>query len=125
MFLCQTYLRSAINASLLGLDKLPALLSGLKFAEGLLYEAVAAALGCGTVRDGECVARYDLRVLVMDQVPYGPYVPVRQPVALPFIQVCHTYAAPARRFIIRGVQDGRRSLPLHPATHDRALRCDF
>ena len=49
--------------------------------------------------DGEGAARYDLRVLVMDQVPYGPYVPVRQPVVLPFIQVCHTYAAPARIFI--------------------------
>jgi hypothetical protein len=43
----------------------------VKFAEGLLYEAVAAALGCGTVGDGKGATRYDLRVLVMDQVPYG------------------------------------------------------
>ncbi len=30
-------------------------------------------------QDGERAARYDFRVLVVDQVPYGPYVPVRQP----------------------------------------------
>jgi hypothetical protein len=55
----------------------------VKFAEGLLYEPVIIALGCGAVGDGKGAARYDLRVLVMDQVPYGPYVPVRQPVVLP------------------------------------------
>ena len=51
--------------------------------EGLLYEGVITALGCGAVWDGKGAARYYLRVLVMDQVPYGPYVPVRQPVVLP------------------------------------------
>ena len=71
----------------------------MKFAEGLLYEAVITALGCGTVRDGEGAARYDLRVLVMDQVPYGPNVPVRQPVVTPLIRVCHYSAASARIFI--------------------------
>ena len=71
----------------------------MKFAEGLLYEAVIISLGGGAIGDGKRAARYDLRVLVMDQVPYGPYVPVRQPVVLPFIQVCHTSAAPARTFI--------------------------
>ena len=74
----------------------------MKFAEGLLYEAVVTALGCGTVGDGEGAARCDLRVLVMDQVPYGPYVPVRHPVVLPFIQVCHYSAVWARIFIGRG-----------------------
>ena len=71
----------------------------MKFAEGLLYEAVVTALGCGTVGDGKSAARYDLRVLVMDQVPYGPYVPVRQPVVTPLIRVCHYSAVSARIFI--------------------------
>jgi hypothetical protein len=38
----------------------------------------------------------------MDQVPYGSYVPVRHPVVLPFIQVCHYSAVWARIFIGRG-----------------------
>ena len=78
----------------------------MKFPEGLLYEPVITALGCGTVGDGEGAARYDLRVLVMDQVPYGPYVPVRQPVVLPFIQVCQTSAASARIFHANFIRQG-------------------
>jgi len=45
----------------------------VRFAESLLYESVVVGLGCGTVGDGEGAARYDLRVLVMDQVPYVWY----------------------------------------------------
>ena len=91
----------------------------MKFAEGLLYEAVITVLGCGTVWDGKGAARYDLRVLVMDQVPYGPYVPVRQPVVLPFTQVCHTSSAPARIFIGRGKTLGT---PFSIQNFVRALR---
>ena len=55
----------------------------MKFAEGLLYEAVIISLGGGAIGNGEGAARYDLRALVMDKVPYGPYAPVKQPVVLP------------------------------------------
>ena len=71
----------------------------MKFAEGLLYEAVIISLGGGAIGDGKRAARYDLRVLVMDQVPYGPYVPVRQPGFTPFIRVCRYSAVSARIFI--------------------------
>jgi len=71
----------------------------VRFAEGLFYKAVITALGCGAVGGGEGAARYDLRVLVMEQVPYGPYVPVRQPALPPLWKSATTSAAPARTFI--------------------------
>jgi hypothetical protein len=43
----------------------------VKLAEGLLYEAVMVVLDCSNVRDGEGAARYDLCVLVIDEVSYG------------------------------------------------------
>ena len=71
----------------------------MKFAEGLLYEAVIISLGGGAIGDGKRAARYDLRVLVTDQVPYGPYVPVRHPVVTPLLKVCHYSPVSARIFI--------------------------
>jgi hypothetical protein len=42
----------------------------------------------------------------MDQVPYGPHVPVRQPRFTPLLRVCHTSAGSARIFLANFIRQG-------------------
>ncbi len=51
--------------------------------------------------DGKGAARYDLGVLVINEVSYGSDVSVRQPVVTPLLRVCHTCAVPAGTFLCR------------------------
>lgn len=98
----------------------------MRFAEGLLYEAVMICLGCGAVWGVQSAARYDLRVLVVDQVLNGRDVPIGHPVAT-FPLKSATLPPPRQEHLLQGVQEGVRtgapaSLIYRPPLRGRGLQ---